>query len=139
MNQLSRHLVLHASIILFAALVFGAPYARSIKQNAELQIINSWRVAHQSLTIGALLLFVMAYVLPMLLVPNLLKVTIAVFFILSGYAFTISTPLAAITKDRGLSAGASGLARLVYVGNIIGAFTSLIAALLLVFATLFST
>jgi len=131
--------VLHASIILFAALVFGAPYARSIKQNAELQIINSWRVAHQSLTIGALLLFVMAYVLPMLLVPNLLKVTIAVFFILSGYAFTISTPLAAITKDRGLSAGASGLARLVYVGNIIGAFTSLIAALLLVFATLFST
>lgn len=128
MSQLSLHLVLHASIILLVALVFGAPYARAIKRNAEVQVINSWRVAHQSLTIGALLLFAMAYVLPPLEIPNVLKTAIAVLFIISGYAFTISTPLAAVSKDRGLSAGATGLARLVYLGNVVGAATSLLAA-----------
>lgn len=120
--------MLHGSVILLAALVFGAPYARAIKRNAEVQVINSWRVAHQSLTIGALLLFAMAYVLPSLAIPNALRTGIALFFILSGYAFTISTPLAAVTKDRGLAAGARGLARLVYMGNMLGAATSLIAA-----------
>jgi hypothetical protein len=128
LSQLSLHLILHASIILFVALVFGAPYARAIKRNAEVQVINSWRVAHQSLTIGALLLFAMAYVLPSLAIPNVLRMAIAVLFIISGYAFTISTPLAAVSKDRGLSAGATGLAKLVYLGNVVGAATSLLAA-----------
>ena len=134
MSQLSLHLILHASIILFVALVFGAPYARAIKRNAEVQVINSWRVAHQSLTIGALLLFAMAYVLPSLAIPNVLRMAIAVLFIISGYAFTISTPLAAVSKDRGLSAGATGLAKLVYLGNVVGAATSLLAAAGLVVA-----
>lgn len=128
LSQLSHHLVLHGSIVLFAALAFGAPYARAIKRNAELQVINSWRVAHQSLTIGALLLFGMAYVLPLLVVPNILRTGVAVLFIISGYAFTISTPLAAVAKDRGLSGGAKGLARFVYLGNVVGASTSLLAA-----------
>lgn len=134
MSQLSLHLILHASIILLVALVFGAPYARAIKRNAEVQVINSWRVAHQSLTIGALLLFAMAYVLPSLAIPNVLRMAIAVLFIISGYAFTISTPLAAVSKDRGLSAGATGLAKLVYLGNVVGAATSLLAAAGLVVA-----
>jgi len=134
LSQLSLHLILHASIILFVALVFGAPYARAIKRNAEVQVINSWRVAHQSLTIGALLLFAMAYVLPSLAIPNVLRMAIAVLFIISGYAFTISTPLAAVSKDRGLSAGATGLAKLVYLGNVVGAATSLLAAAGLVVA-----
>jgi hypothetical protein len=138
LTHLSHHLVLHASIILFAALVFGAPYARAIKRNAEFQVINSWRVAHQSLTIGALLLFGMAHILPSLIIPDLLRIAISILFITSGYAFTISTPLAAVTKDRGLSAGATGLARLVYVGNMVGAITSLIAAGCLVAAALLS-
>jgi hypothetical protein len=134
LSQLSLHLILHASIILLVALVFGAPYARAIKRNAEVQVINSWRVAHQSLTIGALLLFAMAYVLPSLAIPNVLRMAIAVLFIISGYAFTISTPLAAVSKDRGLSAGATGLAKLVYLGNVVGAATSLLAAAGLVVA-----
>jgi hypothetical protein len=48
--------------------------------------------------------------------------------IVSSYAFAIATPLAAITEDRGLSSGGRGLARLVYWGNITGAWTSLVAA-----------
>lgn len=138
MILLSQHLVLHAAIILFAALLFGGPYARAIKRNAEFQVINSWRVAHQSLTIGALLLFCMAYALPLLIIPIALKIAIAIFFTLSGYAFTISTPLAAITKDRGLATGATGIARLVYIGNMVGAVSSLIASGLLVIGALFS-
>jgi hypothetical protein len=111
LNRLTIHLVAHGSFILFAALLFGAPYARAIKQNAELQVVNFWRVAHQSLTIGALMLFGMAFVIPSLAVPGFIKLTIAALFVVSGYAFTVSTPLAAVTRNRGLIVGAKGLPR----------------------------
>jgi hypothetical protein len=138
METVSRHLVAHGSIILFCALLFGAPYARAIKRNAEPQVVNSWRVAHQSLTIGALLLFAAASFMGGLAVPMGMKWAIAGLLIVSGYAFTVSTPLAAMTKDRGLQTGATGLARWVYLGNMAGAATSLIGSALLVFAAVYS-
>jgi hypothetical protein len=46
----------------------------------------------------------------------------------------VATPLAAITKDGGLAAGAKGLARLVYLGNMVGALSSLAGAFILVFS-----
>lgn len=138
MNPLSAQLVLHGSIVLLASLLFGASYARAIKRQAEAQVVNSWRVAHQSLSIGALLLFAMAYVLPLLGIADVFKWMIAGLFVASGHAFTVATPLAAITKDRGLAAGGHGLARWVYVGNITGAATSLVACGILVLAALVS-
>lgn len=138
MESISCQLVAHASIILLIALLFGAPYAKAIKRNADAQVVHSWRVAHQSLTIGALVLFALASVMPGLLVPAALKWSIAVAMIVSGYAFVVATPLAAVTKDRGLQAGGKGLARLVFVGNMVGAGTSLLASALLVVAALMS-
>jgi hypothetical protein len=136
METVSRHLVAHGSIVLFAALVFGAPYSSAIKRNADPQVVNSWRVAHQSLTIGALVLFAVASVMSGLAIAPLVKWVIAVLLIISAYAFTLSTPLAAITRDRGISSGSKGLASFVYFGNIVGAVTSLVASAVLVFASL---
>ncbi|MDZ7920451.1 hypothetical protein [Rhodoferax sp.] len=136
MDLVSRHLVLHGSLVLLFALLLGAPYARAIKRHADAQVVNSWRVAHQSLSIGALLLLGLAPVLNAMPVANGLKWAIAVPMIVSGYAFCVATPMAAITKDRGLSSGAKGWARCVYLGNILGAMSSLMGAVLLVGAAL---
>jgi hypothetical protein len=130
----SAELALHGSLVLMASLLFGAPYARAIKRQADPQVTNSWRVAHQSLAIGALLLFALAAIQPFIVAPAWLIWCTNVLFVVSGYAFTVATPLAAVTKDRGLSSGSTGLARWVYLGNMVGALTSLVGGAGLVFA-----
>lgn len=129
---MSSQLVLHGSLILMASLIYGAPYARAIKANAPAQVTNSWRVAHQSLAVGALLLFALAAIQAQLLAPVWLVLPMNMLFVVSAYAFAVSTPMAALTRDRGLQAGATGWARVVYVGNLLGALTSLIGGALLV-------
>ena len=52
----ARHLAFHGAVVLLFGLLLGAPYARSIKRQAAAHIVNSWRVAHLSLPIGATLL-----------------------------------------------------------------------------------
>jgi hypothetical protein len=130
----ARQLVLHGSVVLLLGLLFGAPYAKAIKNNAPAQIIHSWRVAHQSLPIGATLMLAVAAMLGFFQVGQEVKWALSSSLIVSGYAFCISTPLAAITGDRGLAVGSKGAARLVYLGNMVGAVTSLVAAALLLYS-----
>ena len=138
MNTPSHQLIFHGAIVLLFGLVLGAPYARAIKRGAPASIINSWRVAHLSLPIGATLMFAIAAVLPALTVAALVAWIIAIALIISSYAFCVSTPLAAITGDRGLSSDALGWGRLVYLGNMVGAWSSLVAAITLVYAAFIS-
>lgn len=138
MELSARHLAFHASVVLSAGLLYGMPYAKSIKQGASAQVINSWRVAHLSIPIGATLMFAIAALLPSFAVGAIVKWGIVGSLLVSSYAFCIATPLAAITGNRGLAGGGTGLARLVYLGNIVGAGSSLIAAALLVFASFVS-
>lgn len=56
----------------------------------------------------------------------------------SSYAFCVSLPLAATVGHRGLWSEGPPSAKLVYAGNMIGAGTSLVAALVLVYACLIS-
>ncbi len=129
-----RHLVFHASLVLLIGLLYGAPYGRAITRNASAQAVNSWRVAHQSITLGAILMFALAWPLAMLAVGSQMKWLIVISLVVSAYAFCISTPLAAITGDRGLSGSGKGWARLAHWGNTVGAGSSLIASVLLVYA-----
>lgn len=138
MTTASHQLIFHGSIVLLFGLILGAPYARAIKRGAPASIINSWRIAHLSLPIGAALMFATAAMLPMLSVSASVAWVIASSLIISSYAFCISTPLAAITGDRGLSLGGIGLSRLVYLGNMAGAWSSLVAAITLVYAAFVS-
>ncbi|PFH07741.1 hypothetical protein BCF11_0079 [Collimonas sp. PA-H2] len=134
MDLSSRHLVFHAAVVLLIGLLYGAPYAKAIKRGAAAQIVNSWRVAHLSIPLGATLMFAIAAVLPSFTVSAGFKWSIVGALLLSSYAFCLATPLAVITSDRGLASGAKGLARLVYLGNMVGAGSSLLAAALLVCA-----
>ena len=138
MELAARHLAFHGSIVLLIGLLCGAPYARAIKCNAAAQTVNSWRVAHASLPIGGTMMFAVAALLSSMAVASPVKWAIAVTLMISSYAFCFSLPLAAVVGHRGLGAGGPLPARLVYLGNVTGAFGSLAAAFLLVYASFVS-
>lgn len=138
MEPIARHLILHAAIVLLIGLVYGVPYARAIKSGAPANIVHSWRVAHLSIPLGATLMFAVAGILSFFAISAFAKWLIVILLSVSAYAFCISTALAAITGDRGLASGARGLARLVYLGNVVGAVTSMAAALVIVYAAFVS-
>lgn len=138
MDSSSRHLLFHGAVVLLFGLLLGAPYARAIKREAAAHIVNSWRVAHLSLPIGAVLMFAVAAVLPSFAVAIQVKWVIALALIVSSYGFCVSTPLAAITGQRGLSSGGTGLGKLVYAGNVVGAWGSAIAAVVFLYAAFVS-
>lgn len=138
MHTAARHLVFHASIVLLFGLLLGVPYARAIRRNAAGHITNSWRVAHLSLPIGATVMFSVAASFPVLSAPEYMMWFVAATLIVSAYAFCVSTCLAAITGQRGLGSGGVGLGKVVYLGNMIGAFASAMAAVALVIAAFVS-
>lgn len=138
MPTYARHLIFHAALVLLFGLLLGAPYARAIKRGAAAHVVNSWRVAHLSLPIGATLMLATAPLLASLAVAEAVKWTIVVTLVLSAYGFCVATPLAAITGERGLSSGGTGMGRLVYIGNWVGAVCSLVSATVFLYAALVS-
>jgi hypothetical protein len=133
-EQSARYLVFHGTIILLIGLICGAPYGRAINGGAEPQIVHSWRVAHLSLPIGAILMFAVAPLLASFAVAGQIKQLIATLLIVSGYSFAVALPLAGMTGERGLAYRGPLQAKVVFVGNALGAVTSLLASLALVYA-----
>ncbi len=129
MDSSSRQLILHGAIVLLYGLLCGAPYGRSINRGAPQRTVDAWRLAHSSLAIGAILMLIVAMVLPVLVVAPAVKWTIALALIVSSYSFCISLTLGPIVGHRGLASGGPLSARLVYLGNLAGAGGSLIGAL----------
>ena len=80
-------------------------------------------------------MFAIAAVLPLLSAPMAAVWFVVVTLTASTYAFCVSMPLAAITGHRGLSSNGKGLQRLVFYGNIAGAWLSVAACLGLIFVT----
>jgi hypothetical protein len=134
----ARHLVLHASIVLLFGLLLGAPYGSAINRSAAAHIVDSWRVAHQSLPIAAGLMFAVAAVLPSFEVPPLVSWFISGTFIASAYLFCVALPLAAITGHRGLTRGETRTQDVVFFANIGGAWLALAAVVALVYAAVVS-
>jgi len=134
MEPSARHLAFHAAIVLLVGLLCGGPYARAVNRNAAAHVIHSWRVAHASLPIAAMLMFAIAALLPAFTVVVQVKWFIALLLIGSSYAFCFSLPLAAKVGHRGLSTQGPPLAKLVFAGNIVGAWTSVLATLALIYA-----
>jgi ABC-type polysaccharide/polyol phosphate export permease len=130
----AKHLVFHGTVVLLFGLLLGAPYAKAINRGAPAHIVNSWRIAHQSLPIGAILMFSVAALLPSLPVPSAVSWVIAGSLIVSAYFFCVAMPLAAITGHRGLTRGKTMPENIVLFANVAGAWLSLVAALALVYA-----
>lgn len=135
MDAVAKHLLFHSSIVLIVGLLTGAPYARAIKREAPAHIIHSWRVAHDSLPIGAILMMAVASVMSHFAVSAGVKLMLAISLIASSYAFCFALVLAPLAGHRGLSSSGPLSAKLVYFGNVAGAALSLVAAALFVYAS----
>jgi hypothetical protein len=127
-------LLFHGTVILLLGLLAGIPYGRSINKNSADNIIFAWRVAHAALTLGAILMFSLIPVLSLLEVNTIVKQVIAFIFIISAYSFSFALYLSPLTGYRGLHSSGPFLARLVFYGNFFGSLSSLIGALILLYA-----
>ena len=127
-------LIFHGSVILLAGLLCGAPMGRSINAGKTDDVVRGWRVAHSGLIIGALLLFCVALLLPIVTLSDLYDRLMAGTFVVSAYGFLIALPLGAAIRQRGLSS-TRGAGQIVYVGNATGAIGSLIGGGMLMIAT----
>lgn len=136
MEPSARHLALHGAIVLLVGLLCGGPYGRAVNRNAAPHVVHSWRVAHASLPMGALLMFTVAALLSSFAVAVSIKWAIAVALIVSSYAFCFSLPLAALVGQRGLSSQGPLEAKVVFAGNMLGAWAALVATLALIYAGL---
>lgn len=134
MEPVARHLIFHAAIVLIIGLLCGMPYGRAINRKAAESVVHAWRVAHLALPIGAILMLAIAAVLTPFAVTDLVKWTIAASLIISSYAFCCSLLLAPLVGHRGLSSKGPFAAKLVYLGNMLGAGSSMIAAVVLLYA-----
>jgi len=134
MDSASRQLVFHGAIVLVVGLLCGAPYGRAINRGAPVHVVHAWRVAHLSLPIGSILMFATAPLVSSFAVPVSVKWLIAIALIVSAYAFCLSLPLAALAGHRGLSWRGPPTAKLIFAGNSLGAWASLLAACALVYA-----
>lgn len=137
MDSVARYLIFHGAVVLLYGLLCGIPYGRAIGRKSE-QIVHSWRVAHLSLPLGAALMLAVAGVLSSLAVGTPVKWLIAIALIASSYAFCVSLTLAPLLGHRGLSVDGPIPAKLVYIGNTIGAMASLFAAVALLWAAFVS-
>jgi hypothetical protein len=134
MDLPAHHLVFHGTIVLLFGLLCGIPYGRAINRNALAQTVHSWRIAHASLPMGAILMFAVAALLSSFAVATQVKWFIAATLIVSVYAFCFSLPLAAAVGHRGLSSRGPFVAKLVFAGNLLGSVASLAASIALVYA-----
>jgi hypothetical protein len=134
MDPSAHHLAFHGSIVLLLGLLCGAPYGRAINRDAPAHTIHSWRIAHASLPMGAMLMFAVAALLSSFAVVAEVKWFIAITLIISVYAFCISLPLAAIAGHRGLSLRGPLVAKVIFFGNMVGSIASLAASIALVYA-----
>lgn len=130
----ARHLLFHAALILLIGLLAGIPYGRAIVRQRADTLIQGWRVAHAALPLGAALMIAVAAVQSSLAIPTHLAWLLTGLLILSGYAFSVALVCGPLWGARGLTPGHGWHARIVYAGNLIGACSSLAAALLLVYA-----
>ena len=138
----TRQLILHGGIILLMGLLSGIPFGRAIVHGKPEATVRGWRVAHSGITMGGVLLLALSSVVPHLELSLWARALLVWAFIGSSYGFTVALPLGAHYGHRGLTPGPPFWNRIVYLGNIIGAFGSLVGTLILLwgaFAALYGS
>jgi hypothetical protein len=133
MTEVEELLLLNGAIVLLIGLVAGVPYARVLDRNSA-GAERAWRVAHSGLTMGGTLLIALSAAMSRIELGDTTEALVAYSFIVSGYAFAVALPFAGwLARRATLSSPATASSRLVTIGNLIGAVTSLIGAVVLVY------
>jgi hypothetical protein len=129
-------LLLSGSLVLLIGLLAGYPYGKAITRQALEPVVRAWRLAHSSLAIGGTTSLAAGAVLPWLHAGGWERPVIAWSFVLSGLAFSIALPYGAWKGHRGLVAEGPFDNWVVYGGNVVGAVSSLVGAVVLVYAVI---
>jgi hypothetical protein len=138
MDVPARHLLLHAMIVYLVGLLAGIPYGAAIKRNDSEERIRAWRLAHGSLVVGATMMVAISAILSHLNVGRLERWLIAGSLIASGYGFAFALPVAAVVGQRGLTASRPLSNQVVFAGNSVGAWASLVGTVVMLHACLMS-
>ena len=112
------------------------PYGKAITSQASESIVRAWRLAHSSLAMGGTTSLATGAVLPWLNAGGWERPVIAWSLVLSGLAFSIALPYGAWKGHRGLVAEGPFDNWVVYGGNVVGALSSLVGAVALVYAVI---
>lgn len=131
-------LLLNGSIVLLIGLFSGVPYGIAIVKKQDEEVIRAWKLAHGALSLGATTMIAMVGAFGILKSTGIILWAIAIPYIVSGYSFCFALTLEPFTGDRGLSWSGTNLNKLVYLGNVVGAVSSLIGTLVLVYASYLS-
>ncbi|MEO6065089.1 MAG: hypothetical protein ABIP49_04850 [Lysobacterales bacterium] len=129
-------LLLSGSAVLLIGLLAGFPYSKAITSQALEPIVRAWRLAHSALAIGGTTSLAIGAVLPWLHAGGWERPVIAWSFVLSALGFSIALPYGAWKEHRGLVAEGPFDNWVVYWGNVIGALSSLVGAVALVYSVI---
>ena len=127
-------LLLAGGVVLLIGLLCGFPYHTAVTRQEFEEDVRAWRLAHSSLSMGGTTLLAVGAVLPWLQHGAWARPLVAWSFLLSGVAFSIALPYGAWKRQRGLVAQGPIDNWVVYAGNVTGALSSLVGAIVLVYA-----
>ena len=106
----------------------------AIKRGLPPEKVDAWRLPHGALCSGGGTLIAIASAFAQLTLAEWITWGIMASFVVSGYSFALVLPLSAFWGQRGLGWRAPATNKMVYVGNSLGAYSSLFGAFLLVVA-----
>ena len=125
--NLSLQLLFHGAIVLLIGQLSGIPYGSAITKNKGKDVARAWRVAHSGLSMGGTTMIAIAAAINQLEI-NAIALDILVWSsIISGYGFCLALPYGAWVGERGLEVGKTFENKIVYLGNIVGAWGSLVS------------
>lgn len=134
MTTPAKHLLFHGSIVLLVGLLCGIPYGIAIVRRKNEDLIRAWKLAHGSLSLGGATMLAIAGCISLVATPENLLWVVAIAYIFSGYGFCFAMVLEPFLGARGLSWRGTTENKIIYVGNSIGAWSSLVGTMALVFA-----
>jgi hypothetical protein len=129
----TKLLLLTGSVVLLSGLLSGAPMGRAIVRKLGDDVVRGWRVAHTGLTMGGIMILTVALALPVLALSPILTSVATWAFVISSVGFTIGLPIGAWKGQRGLRSKPQGMNTIVYLGNMLGAWGSLVGTVLMIF------
>ena len=134
--NLSLQLLFHGAIVLLIGQLSGIPYGSAIAKNKGEDVARAWRVAHSGLSMGGTTMLAIAAAIDRLDVDVVALKILVWSSIISGYGFCVALPYGAWVGHRGLEVGKTLKNRIVYAGNIVGATSSLVSTIALLFCCL---
>ena len=134
--NLSLQLLFHGAIVMLIGLLSGIPYGLAITRKKDESVIRAWRIAHSGLAMGGTTMIAVAATITMLDINAIALFILVWSSVISGYGFCIALPYGAWVGHRGLAVGKTVQSNIVYFGNTVGAWGSLVSTIALIFGCL---